>query len=126
MTEDIAWPILSAIAALIWGVSWTDVFLMVALGFVLYLFYRLHRKRQYQFSLDDLFVSEATGKADVSKVVIIIMAGLSVWVVVTLVNKDKDVDFLLSTILGIFVAGRTANIIWPGPKGPPGEPPKSS
>lgn len=58
-----------------------------------------------KFSVDDLFL-DRRDRADLYKLVVIIMAALTVYVVLKLVESDKPVETLLLGALGIFIGGR--------------------
>lgn len=83
---------------------------VVGIGFILYLVIRTDRKVA-EFRIVDLILEGDPPKASVSKLILLVFASLSVWVVVLSVldNKiDTGVRDLLLGVLGIFVIGRTA------------------
>lgn len=95
-----------------------DVFRAVAMwasavagvAFILALIWRTD-KRVAEFRIVDLVLEGEPPKASVSKLILLVFAGLSVWVVVLSVldNKiDPAVSSLLLGVLGIFVLGRAA------------------
>jgi sulfite exporter TauE/SafE len=98
------WEVLSAIAALIYGFSWTNIAAMCGFVYLAFLLYRMHAGSS-KFSVDDLFL-DRRGRADLYKVVVIVMAALTVYTVLKLLDKDAPVETLLLGALGIFVGGR--------------------
>ena len=66
--------------------------------------YRMHSGSS-KFSVDDLFLDRHE-RADLYKLVVVVMAGLTVYVVLKLVDGDKPVETLLLGALGIFIGGR--------------------
>jgi hypothetical protein len=102
---------LSALAAVIWGVSWLNVFLICAIAYGIFLLWRLHTGTN-NFDLADIIM--ANGKADNRKLFVLVFAALSVWTIVTLVQHDKSTEVvtLLPIVLGIFVGSKVATDIW--------------
>ena len=105
--------LIQALLVIIYGITWTNVFLTVAFGFLVVLLWRLNNGTS-RFGVDDLFLNEVTRRADIYKLIIAVMAGLSVWLIIKLVSIEKidAVVTLMPIILGIFVLGRTAGSIW--------------
>lgn len=101
------------------ALPWAYIALAAGLIYAAFLIWRMHSGRS-AFSVEDMFLG-TNGKADLTKVIVAAMAGLSIWVIVVLVSSKMSVDALLPTILGIFVIGRTittsVSSIWP--KTPP-------
>jgi hypothetical protein len=106
---------LAQIAALIWGIKWLNVALIAGICYFGWLVYKFHTRSDNCFDVLDLLVNDQTRKADFSKISIIVFAALSVWTVVTLVQRDKPVTDLLLGVLGVFVVGRVASNIWGKP-----------
>jgi hypothetical protein len=115
--EGGAWEFLRALSALIWGFPWLNAFLILGLVYLVFLIYRMHTGAS-NFKLDDLFLNDSTRRADLQKIVVAAMAGLSVWVIIHLVNSDKPVETILLGVLGIFVAGRAVTAVFAQEKGP--------
>jgi hypothetical protein len=100
---------LAALSAIIWGLSWTNVLILCAFAFFGWRLYKMQTGTS-RFDIDDLFLDHRTNRADLSKLVIAVFAALSIWAIVTLMNRDKvsEVVTLLPIVLGIFVVGRAA------------------
>lgn len=109
---------LAGIAAILWGIKWLNVALIVAILYGAYLLYRLNSSKS-KFSIDDLLLTD--GKADNRKLNVLVFAALSVWVIVTEVQHDKPVDVLLPIILGIFVGSKVLTDIYGGKPPPDGK-----
>jgi hypothetical protein len=78
---------------------------------ILYLVWRT-QKMVDEFRIVDLVLEGDPPKASISKLILLVFASLSIWVVVLSVldNKiDPGVGNLLLGVLGIFVIGRTAS-----------------
>jgi hypothetical protein len=88
-----------------------------------FLLYRLHHNPDNNFDLGDVILNEQTRRADPSKITVLAFAVLSIWTVVTLVQRDKPVETLLLGVLGVFVGARVLNNIFG--KVPP-DPPKDA
>lgn len=86
-------------------VPWPSLIFCVVLAFLTSMIIRWHlmpaNKQRYDFS--DLLKDEVTKKASLPNLVLIFFAGLSGWVVVELVRRDKPVDTLLLGVLAVFV-----------------------
>jgi hypothetical protein len=95
-------------------IPWMKLSLVAAGLFFAFMTYRYH-KQQNRFNVWDMISWE--GRADLYKVIVLVMAALTVWTVVWLVLKDKPVETLLLGALGIFVGGRAIYSITD--KGPP-------
>ena len=106
-----AQTIISTLSYFVSAFSWSNIFLTVALIFAVYLLYRLNRT-DARFDITDLFIDQTTGKASGSQLIVLSMAVLSGWVVVTLTSRDKPVETILLGVLGIFVAGKALTSIW--------------
>jgi hypothetical protein len=113
---------LAGLAAIIWGVKWLNVILFLSICYGAFLLWRIHTAEDNRFSIVDMFMD--ADKASLTKLILGVMAALSVWTIVMLVQLEKmsEVVTLLPIVLGIFVVGRTATQIWG--KTPPGDPPK--
>ncbi len=109
-----AQTIISTLSYLVSAFSWSNIFLTVAFIFAIYLLYRLNRT-DARFDITDLFIDQSTGKASGSQLIVLAMAVLSGWVVVTLTSRDKPVETILLGVLGIFVAGKALTSIWGKP-----------
>lgn len=117
-----AWAILRAIAALIWGLSWVNIALMIGAGYLIVQLWKWHHAPDdvTTFDLNDLFMEG--GKASQYKISINILLGLSIWAVVTLIdgNHPGEAVTLMIAVLGWFVGGRAVNAIFkPGDVPPP-------
>lgn len=99
---------LRALSEVIHTVPWMEIMLILAGGWLVLGLYRLHRADDNQFQIDDLFL-DRRGKADLYKVIVVIMAGLAVYTILKLVDADKPVETLLLGTLGIFIGGRAFN-----------------
>ncbi len=110
----------AVLGAVIWGIQWLNVLLIFCVLYAGFLLYRIHRSDN-QFSLIDLLLTDQK-KADPRKLMVLVFGALSVWTIVTFVNKDKDapVTTLLPIMLGIFVGAKVATDIW-GKTPPPDE-----
>lgn len=83
----------------------------IGITFAIVAIYRLN-KGENNFRVEDLITEGDPPKASLNKLILVIFAGLSVWVTVNaaLDNKiDPSVVNLLLGVLGIFVIGRAAN-----------------
>ena len=109
--EGPAWDVLRAVGALIWGISWTDVLLATGFVCLVTLLWRLNRATgpDHPFSTDDIFLDDVTHKASLNKLVIAVMAGLAVWIVVTMAQHEQWalITELVPIILGVFVIGKS-------------------
>ena len=88
--------------------SWASA--IGGIAYILFLIWRINRTDN-DFRVIDLVLEGNPAKASISKLILIIFASLSVWVVIlsVLENKiDPAVSALLLGVLGIFVLGRTA------------------
>lgn len=83
--------------------------------------YRMHRGSS-KFAIDDLFLDQRE-RADLYKLVVVVMAALTVYTVLKLLEGNKPVETLLLGALGIFIGGRafTAAFAPRDPPPPPGE-----
>jgi hypothetical protein len=90
----------------VWNeVPWVEVGLAVAGLWLMTQLYRMHRDEENRFLLSDMVMSPK-GRADLYKLIVIVMAGLSVFTVLKLLEAEKPVETLLLGVLGIFVGGR--------------------
>lgn len=83
----------------------------IGITFAIVALYRLN-KGDNSFRIEDLITEGEPAKASLNKLILLVFAGLSVWVTVNaaLDNKiDPSVVNLLLGVLGIFVIGRAAN-----------------
>jgi uncharacterized membrane protein YbjE (DUF340 family) len=103
--------IISNLSYFVSAFTWGNIFLTLAFIFAIYLLYRLN-KDDARFDIADLFIDQGTQKASGSQIIVLSMAILSGWVVVTLTNRDKPVETILLGVLGIFVAGKALTAIW--------------
>jgi len=99
---------LTNLRAVFAAIPWMEIMLVLAGAWLVIGLYKLHLKRSNQFELDDLFL-DRNGKADLYKVIVLVMAGLSVYTVLKLLEHDKPVETLLLGVLAIFVGGRAFN-----------------
>jgi flagellar biogenesis protein FliO len=103
--------IISTLSYFVSAFTWSNMFLTLAFIFAIYLLYRLN-KDDARFDIADLFIDQGTQKASGSQIIVLSMAILSGWVVVTLTSRDKPVETILLGVLGIFVAGRTITSVF--------------
>lgn len=102
---------ISTLSYFVSAFSWGNIFLTLAFVFAIYLLYRLN-KQDARFDVADLLIDQQTQKASGSQIIVLSMAVLSGWVVVTLTQHDKPVETILLGVLGIFVAGKALTSIW--------------
>ncbi len=105
---------ISTLSYFVSAFSWSNIFLTVAFIFAIYLLYRLNRT-DARFDITDLFIDQSTGKASGNQLIVLAMAVLSGWVVVTLTSRDKPVETILLGVLGIFVVGKAVTSIFGKP-----------
>jgi hypothetical protein len=90
------------------AVPWTELALTVAGLWLVTQLYRMHMDKENRFVLGDMIVDKR-GRADLYKLILIVMAGLSIYTVLKLLEGDKPVETLLLGVLAIFVGGRSFN-----------------
>ena len=90
------------------GISPTAWLWLVALLLMAWLLLRLDRKRGNNYNFVDILMNASTNKADLGAHVVFLLTLMSIWVIVDRSNDGKDVDNLVSTVLGILVLGRVA------------------
>ena len=95
---------------------WRGLALTLGLGWLAVGLYRLHRGTS-KFSIDDLFLDHHE-RADLYKLVVVVMAVLTVYTVLKLLDSNKDVETLLLGALGIFIGGRAFTAAF-APRDPP-------
>jgi hypothetical protein len=103
------------------AIPWWTVFLVAFATIALIGLVRFHRAQDNRYDLWDLVMER--GRADLNKHIIAAFAVLSIWVIVFLVQKGKDVETLLLGVLGIFVANRAITSVTNTIKGVPPDPP---
>lgn len=113
---------LDGVTLVITGVPWFTVFWIVFTVIMVLGLLRYHRKANNHYDLWDIVMSK--GKADLDKHIIVAFAVLSIWVVVWMVQHDKNPETLLLGALGIFVARRIINGVADTVKGVPDDPPE--
>lgn len=116
------WALLRGLAAIIWGVSWTNLAILTVFGYFVVQLIKWHRAPDNvsTFDLNDLFMEN--GKASQYKISINILLALSIWAVVTLIegNHPGEAVTLMIAVLGWFIGGRAVNAIFkPGDTPPP-------
>lgn len=89
-------------------VPWREILLTLCAGWLVLGLYRMHLRDSNSFEIDDLFL-DRNGKADLYKVIIVVMAGLSVYAIMRLLDADKPIETVLLGVLAIFVSGRAFN-----------------
>lgn len=93
-------------ARAVWDlVPWREILLALGAGWLVLGLYRMHTRKTNSFEIDDLFL-DRRGKADLYKVIIVVMAGLSVYAIMRLLDADKPIETVLLGVLAIFVSGR--------------------
>ncbi len=116
MYDGPAWEFLRAVMALMYGISWVNVALIIAFIVVIRIIWKLEKDPNNRFDVVDLFLDQRTNKASSSAIIVMVMAGMSVWAVVTLIQRDKPVETILLGVLGIFVAGKAVTSVWGQPQ----------
>lgn len=108
------------------ALSFANLFVIAGFALLAVYLWRMHVSKTSKFDGEDLFLNDKTRRADLYKLVVAVMAGLAVWTIVTLVNRDKtaEVVTLLPIVLAIFVAGRAVQSRFgaPDPPEPPSPP----
>lgn len=104
-------------------VPWREILLALGAGWLIVGLYGMHRRKSNSFEIDDLFL-DRRGKADLYKVILVVMAGLSVYAIMRLLDADKPIETILLGVLAIFVSGRAFNAAFGKDpvEGPPPEP----
>lgn len=95
---------------------WRGLALTMGFGWLGVALYRMHRGKS-TFSLEHL-VLDHRGRADLYKLVVVVMAALTVYTVLKLLELKQSVETLLLGALGIFVGGRFVTAAF-GPKDEP-------
>ncbi len=99
---------LQAILSALGMIPWRAIMLFACAAWLVVGLFSLHRKDTCGFEFEDLFLNDKC-KADSYKLILIVMAVLSVYSVLYLLEHDKPVETLLLGVLAIFVGGRAAS-----------------
>jgi hypothetical protein len=80
--------------------------LIMGLLFV-WMVYRFNKNSTNDYNIVDILIGPS-GRANLTSHILVVMCGMSVWVVVDRSNDGKDVDTLLLGVLSIFVLQKAA------------------
>jgi hypothetical protein len=105
-------------------VPWSELGLTVAGVWLMTQLYRMHVDKESRFLLSDMVVDKR-GRADLYKLVVIVMAALSVFTILRLLEREQAVETILLGTLGIFVGGRAFNAAFAKPENVVGDEIKS-
>ena len=104
---------------LVGQLTWINAAAIMGLIYIIFLLSRLHSDPDSPYDIRDTLMDQQTGKASVDAHVLVFMAVLSAWVIVSMVLDGKPVDTILLSVLGIFVVGREAKRLTNAWKPPP-------
>lgn len=88
----------------IMAVNWRLVFLVCGFAAGIFAFYRWQSRTDNTYDALDMFMKD--GRADIQAHLIVVFAGLAIWVIVQQALAKAPVTELVLGVLGIFVGGK--------------------
>lgn len=107
-THDAFYTVVGTVGWLVGQLTWSTFLFTVLFVVLIFFLWKMQSDKGNTYDLRDLLLDERTRRASLTNHTLLGMAIMAVWVVVTLVNRDKEVTELVLGVLGIFVLGKVA------------------
>lgn len=102
---ETAWGV---IAYLVGSLTWINALFLFGVIYAVFLLRRMHSDPDNTYDIRDVLLDHRTNRASVDSHILVGMAVLAGWSIVSMVIAGKEVENLLLGVLGIFIVGREA------------------